>query len=144
MMTKDGWHEGRGCRVARVLIVDDDPGIREVVRMALEEEAGHRVEEAVDGAGAVARLLGDGPLVALLDLHLGGGLDGAGVLAAVEGDPDLARRHGLVLLTGTPRDRFPAGVAALVDRLGIPVLGKPFDLDDLLAAVAGAAARIGA
>jgi two-component system, OmpR family, response regulator len=39
--------------VARILVVDDDAHVREVVRFALER-AGHRVSEAADGAAALA------------------------------------------------------------------------------------------
>ena len=39
----------------RVLIVDDDPLIRGVMRLSLET-AGHEVEEAADGFSAVAAL----------------------------------------------------------------------------------------
>ena len=46
---------GKGRAVARILVVDDDPHLREVVRFALER-AGHSVIEAADGAAALARV----------------------------------------------------------------------------------------
>ncbi len=51
----------------RVLVVDDDPHIREVVRFALEK-AGHLVTEAADGRAALARFDEVAPEVVVLDV----------------------------------------------------------------------------
>jgi two-component system OmpR family response regulator len=53
--------------VARVLIVDDDKHIREVVRFALEK-AGHQVVEAEDGTRALARFAEQPCDVVVLDI----------------------------------------------------------------------------
>src|SRR5689334_626436 len=53
-----------------VLVVDDDPGIRESVTEVLSTE-GYRVLEAADGVEALNRLDGlDGRCVVLLDLAM--------------------------------------------------------------------------
>jgi NtrC-family two-component system response regulator AlgB len=59
-----------------VLIIDDDPGIRETLRTAIETQ-GHRVETAVSGSAAEKKLRTDSFEVAFLDLRLGreSGLD---------------------------------------------------------------------
>jgi CheY-like chemotaxis protein len=52
-----------------VLVVDDDPVVRELLRRQLEAE-GHRVSEAADGRAALARLREAVPGVILLDLMM--------------------------------------------------------------------------
>jgi CheY-like chemotaxis protein len=61
---------------ASVLVADDEPGIRFVLRETLEE-AGHTVTEAVSGDEALAALAGGEFQVAFLDLRMPGpsGLD---------------------------------------------------------------------
>ncbi|MFI5272283.1 MAG: two-component system response regulator [Ktedonobacterales bacterium] len=125
----------------RVLIVDDDTAIRQTLRSALEEEA-YTVLEAGEGRAAL-RLLRESaePLVTLLDLRMPV-MDGESVLRAVEADPPLARRHAFVVVTANQEALTPASVAMLV-RLGVPVVAKPFDLDDLLRVVETASYRLG-
>lgn len=53
--------------MARILLVDDDPHIREVVRFALER-AGHAVSEARDGAEALERHEREQPDLLVLDI----------------------------------------------------------------------------
>src|SRR6202021_2269643 len=61
---------------AAVLIADDDPAIRLVLRHRLEAD-GHRVEEAIDSASALPAPRGNRFDVALLDIIMpgNGGLD---------------------------------------------------------------------
>ena len=58
----------------RVLLVEDDPRVRRVLRLALEDE-GYHVSEAGDGEQGLARLSDTEPDVVLLDLVLPG-IDG--------------------------------------------------------------------
>jgi two-component system OmpR family response regulator len=51
----------------RILIVDDDPHIREVVRFALEKE-GFATAEAGDGREALVRFAADRPALVILDI----------------------------------------------------------------------------
>ncbi len=53
----------------RILIVDDDPAIRDVLRYALTRE-GHAVTEAADGAAALARASDSAPDLIVLDVML--------------------------------------------------------------------------
>ncbi len=120
-----------------VLVVDDDEAIRETLRFVLED-AGYSVTEAVDGLDALDTLYAsDEPVVVLLDIMMPR-LSGAGVLGVVAEDERLAERYAFVLVTANPYP-FPKPFAALVDRLNISVVSKPFDIDDLLGAVAQAA-----
>lgn len=123
-----------------VLVVDDDLDIREVVRIVLEE-AGYIVLEAQDGEPAL-RLLRATPLHLVMLLNLSvpnrAGLE---VLHTLEANPTLAERHACVLMTTATRAEVRA-TQALLDRLGVPILAKPFDLDVLVGAVDAATERL--
>ncbi|TIH74436.1 response regulator, partial [Klebsiella pneumoniae] len=53
----------------RILVVDDDPHIREVIRVALRK-AGMSVIEARDGKDALARFAGERPDLIVLDIGM--------------------------------------------------------------------------
>ena len=65
---------------ASVLVVDDEPAIRESLRMILEYE-GYRVDEAASGAAALARVADRPPDAVLLDIKMPE-MDGLAVLQA--------------------------------------------------------------
>jgi two-component system OmpR family response regulator len=52
---------------AHILVVDDDPHIREVMRFALTK-AGYRVSEAANGSTAYALIAADSPALVVLDI----------------------------------------------------------------------------
>jgi two-component system response regulator MprA len=116
---------------AHLLLVEDDPALRELVVQVLTEE-GYRAHGAPSGAAALALLARpDAPPVdaVLLDLRLPD-MDGPAFAA------EYRRRPGppapLLVFTGAP----PAEAAAAAAQLGAAgVVPKPFDLDELLAAV---------
>ena len=70
---------------AAVLIADDDPAIRLVLRHRLEAD-GYRVEEAVDSQSALEALLSNRFDVALLDIMMPG-IGGLEVLSAAHAKP---------------------------------------------------------
>src|SRR5262249_27393823 len=68
----------RGCRMERpldVLVVENHPPAARILAELLVLD-GHRVRLAPDGPSAVALAAASAPDVALLDLNLGGGMDG--------------------------------------------------------------------
>jgi DNA-binding response OmpR family regulator len=67
--------------MATILIVDDDPKIRDLLRLYVERER-HRVVEAEDGPGAIAAVERARPDLVLLDVMLPG-LDGIEVLRRI-------------------------------------------------------------
>lgn len=89
---------GRGSvsGVARVLVVDDEPEIRELCRVNLEFE-GFEVLEAADGAEALRVVREQQPDVVFLDLMMPG-IDGWDVLHALKED-DRTARIPVILLT---------------------------------------------
>lgn len=115
--------------LAQVLVVDDDHSIRDTVRLLLED-AGYSVAEAANGVEALALLRDERTsYITLLDLRMPQ-LDGAGLLGIVAEEPDLARRHTFILMTADTRGLSPLFTSHLA-RLAVPVLSKPFDIDDL-------------
>lgn len=110
--------------MSRVLIVDDDPQIRRLVRMVLEDE-GYDVRVAGDGREALAALPEARPEVIVLDLRMPE-LDGPGFLERYRADG--APCAPVVLMSGERGEHIEALGARVV-------LPKPFDLDDLVDAV---------
>lgn len=111
---------------ARILLVDDDGEVRDVVAPMLEE-LGYAVEVANDAEMALSRLAAPGqPPVDLLfsDIVMPGNLDGVGLA-------EKARNHypelRIVLATGYT-ERIPS-------ELGMRILTKPFSIETLSAAL---------
>jgi CheY-like chemotaxis protein len=112
-----------------VLVVDDDPDIRESLETVLGIH-GHPVATAADGSEAIELLRREPapPCLILLDLMMPG-MNGFEFRAELEADPSFAHIP-VIIITG-------AGV--LVDEkantLRAEVLRKPFDLKALLSTV---------
>jgi len=118
----------------RILVVEDEPDIREILVASLSLEA--EVEGAADGQEALELLArGPAPSVILLDMRMPR-LSGEGVLRALEGAPG---RPPVVTMSACTRER-PAGAAAHLD--------KPFTVSEawsvLQRVCAAAAAGAGA
>lgn len=123
------------------LIVDDDDTIREVLAIILED-AGFTCQQAANGVEALRQMRAStARLVVVLDLMMPR-MDGRAVLEAVECDPWLAKRHAIILLTAAGKT-LPLVLVQMLDRLGVRVVGKPFDLDVLIEAVQRAAVLVG-
>jgi CheY-like chemotaxis protein len=117
-----------------VLVVDDDRNLRRLVAVALEAE-GYDVLKAQNGIEALNVMCTTmQPLVVLLDLQMPQ-LGGAGVLGAVTADKRLTTRNRYMLMTGNSRN-LPVALANLLVSLRVPVLAKPFKVDQLLEMVA--------
>jgi two-component system, chemotaxis family, chemotaxis protein CheY len=125
---------------ATVCVVEDDEDIRTVVRLLLEEE-GYQVLEAANGVDGLA-LLQASPkrLVAVVDHRLPA-MDGCDLLEIVAQDAALRAQHAFILLTASPRQAEEDCGETLED-LGAPVVAKPFNIDEIVDAVAEAVQRI--
>lgn len=106
-----------------VLVVDDDAGVRESLRVILGDE--HHVLEAADGTAALSMLATHAIDVVLLDVLMPG-TDGIEVLGAMRARcPDVA----VVMVTAVRVERL----ASEARRLGADgYITKPFDVDELL------------
>jgi two-component system chemotaxis response regulator CheY len=113
----------------QVLVIDDSPTIRNLVRLTLER-AGYRVLEAEDGEQAIDRLGECAPDAIVCDLSMPR-MDGLGFLRYLRHHPS-HRRVPLMLLTTESRPEFrhkarEQGASAFMT--------KPCRPGDLLAAV---------
>lgn len=109
---------------ALVLIVDDEPAIRRLLRTSLTAE-GYRVSEAETGADAAARAISDAPDVVLLDLGLPD-MDGLDVVRSIRASSAVP----IVVLSAREDER--AKVAAL-DLGADDYVTKPFGIAELVA-----------
>jgi two-component system nitrogen regulation response regulator NtrX len=81
----------------RILVVDDEPGIRQSLSGVLEDE-GYTVETAASGEACLAALPGGGFELVLLDIWLPG-IDGMEVLARIQETP-FGERPVVVVISG--------------------------------------------
>ena len=110
-------------RDRRVLVVDDDPDIREVVALVLEDE-GFGVETAVNGAEALEKVRENPPSGILLDMMMRV-MDGAAFLRAWRSETPSSRVPVVVMSANQKAaDALTLGAADFIS--------KPFDVDDLL------------
>jgi CheY-like chemotaxis protein len=116
----------------RVLVVDDDPVIRQLLVTTLERHS-LTVDEASDGLAALALIKEHHYGVILLDLMMPV-LDGFGVLDALDG-PSMASPPVVLVITGADR---PA-----IDHLDPQrihgIVRKPFDPEELASVVVACA-----
>ena len=106
----------------RVLLVEDDPDIQEVARMALEFVGGFEVTACGSGQEALECAEREAPDLVLLD-YMMPGMDGAETLAALRAIPAMASVP-VVFVTARAR---PEETEAF-RRLGaVGVITKPFD-----------------
>jgi signal transduction histidine kinase len=115
--------------MARILVVDDDPALRETL-VDILTVAGHEVEQAADGPSALAASAAYAPDCILLDIMMPGmsGLDVCRRLRADSRNDDLPIL--LVTALSESRDKV-AGLEAGAD----DYVSKPFDMAELLARV---------
>jgi CheY-like chemotaxis protein len=112
--------------VKTVLVVDDEPGLRAVVREVLEDE-GYNVLEASHGAAMLELLAQKRADLVLLDVMMPGG-DGRQAYRELRARGDLPEVPVIMMSAAVRPDGLDSSIAAF--------LRKPFDLDHLLALVA--------
>ena len=108
----------------RVLVVDDDSAIRQMVAEVLRDE-GHITDEATNGSQALDVVKANRPDAILLDLMMPV-MDGPTFLRACRDMPD-CRRIPVILMSALNGARQ---VAAELGASGC--LSKPFELPDML------------
>lgn len=111
----------------RILVVDDEPAVREALRRSLAFE-GYRVDLAADGVDALERVSSGAPDVVVLDVLMPR-MDGLTTARRLR-----ASGSAVPVLMLTARDTVGDRVTGL-DAGADDYLVKPFELDELLARV---------
>jgi two-component system NtrC family sensor kinase len=111
----------------RVLLVEDDESVREVMEMVIPEFTGADIEVADSGSRAVELLADSEYDVILLDLRMPG-MNGQQVFGALS----TYQQDRVVFVTG---DIVSPGIREFLDRSGRPVLLKPIDMVRLIEAM---------
>jgi CheY-like chemotaxis protein len=110
----------------RVLVVDDDDVIRQLITVNLELE-GFDVVTAVDGQDALEKVKDAQPRVITLDVMMPR-LDGWEAAARLRSDPDTAHIKVILLSARAQEADLQRG-----ERIGVDAyLTKPFDPDELI------------
>ena len=111
--------------MTRILVVEDDPNLRVVIRMVLER-AGYEVDEAQDGAAALAAIGVEMPDLVIADMTMPV-MGGVELIGRMRSEPGIASIP-IVLLSGLQVD---STVAVLVSA----VVLKPFEPAELIASI---------
>ncbi len=112
----------------KVLVVDDDPEIRDTLLDFLREE-GYQVQGASDGRAALQILAQEGGWVVFLDWMMPG-MDGRAVVQALQTSPQLRAANQFILMSATARWRLEG--VQLGAGIFLAALPKPFDLEEVL------------
>jgi two-component system OmpR family response regulator len=124
----------------RILVVEDEPGIRAFLVEGLTTGIGAEVD-ASEGGDAV-ELARRGYDVILTDMHLSEDLDGLAVIREITG---FDRRVRFIVMTGKKRlDVARKLVTAIKGNQVVSFLFKPFELEELLIAVRRAGEQLAA
>lgn len=118
--------EPAGRRVPRIVVVEDDPDVREIEMFLLESE-GFDCVGVSEGGPAALTIKRQGADLVILDMLLPG-KDGNAILAELSADP-ATRDVPVIVVSGFSSQVHPA---PQVKR----VIVKPFDVTELLDAVA--------
>ena len=115
--------------LGRVLVVDDDDVIRQLITVNLELE-GFEVATAVDGQDCLDKVVDFDPVVVTLDIMMPR-LDGWEAASRLRADPRTADIKVVLLSARAQEADLQRG-----DRIGVDAyLTKPFDPDELIATV---------
>lgn len=107
--------------MAKLLLIDDDPGVLYMLRAVLEDK-GHEAIATSSGKEALGKL--EGADLAITDLSMPG-MDGLEVMQAIRAKDD---RLPVILLTAHGSERI---AVAAMKAGAYDYLTKPFDLDEL-------------
>jgi DNA-binding response OmpR family regulator len=121
-------------RRPRVLIVDDEAPLRELILVTLSDA--FQCQEAVDGETALDQLRASPPELVVLDVMLPG-VSGIDVLREMRADPAL--RDVAVMVVSAWQG--PKDVAAALESGADRFLAKPFDVDELASVARGLVER---
>lgn len=112
----------------RVLIIDDEEDLVEMLAMRLEATDLFEVDKAFDGAAGLERALSSKPDIVLLD-NVMPNLDGWEVCRRLRADSSMDGLTIIIMTAGSPARAIERGREARADR----VVLKPYEHEELLA-----------
>jgi CheY-like chemotaxis protein len=114
----------------RILVVDDDPGIRQTLQIALTNK-GYEVRQAQDGEEATRLWHETGPDLVIADIHMP---KKSGLLLIQDLQAHNTSTLVIAMTDGGPASRF--NLLGLAEGLGaVRTIRKPFSLNEMLVAV---------
>ncbi|QSB16451.1 response regulator [Natronosporangium hydrolyticum] len=123
--------------MSRILVVDDDPGIVQLISFRLTR-SGFEVDTAADGESALGRIRDTPPDLVLLDILMPG-LSGLDVLAEIRASEQTAQLPVIMLTAKTLEGDIELGF----ERGATDYIVKPFSPRELVSRVNAAIARTG-
>lgn len=115
----------------RILVVDDQPDLRLLIRLTLR--ALGEVGQAASADAALAQLAAARPDLLILDVWLGEGISGLELCRRLKDDPAMAGMKIMLLSACGQQSDVAAGLAAGADHYMV----KPFSPEALVEAAAG-------
>ena len=109
---------------AKVLVVDDDPVLRDMMVDMLDFE-GYPIHVVRNGNEALNILRGEGNFLVFLDLMMPG-LSGRDVCTILDAEPQVRNRHVIVLMTAM--DKLDEAQSLHVEK----IIFKPFVVEDVM------------
>ncbi|MDJ1180113.1 response regulator [Roseofilum sp. BLCC_M91] len=107
----------------RILVIDDDDGVREIIQISLEAAAGWEAIPASSGQEGIELAATAQPDAILLDMMMPG-MDGKATYQALQGNP-LTANIPTILLTAKAKN---SEKQQFIEDLGVTgVITKPFD-----------------
>jgi len=122
--------------MSRILLVEDDDGLRHIAQLTLQTLGRHEVHACADGQQAVLQAAAFAPDLLLLDVSMPV-MDGPTVLRELRKQPALATVPAVFLTANTQADQ----VSGYRDLGAIDVIAKPFDPRQLTDRIAAALAQ---
>ena len=125
--------------MAKILFVEDEPDIRDLVRLALEDE--HGVTLAGTAEEGLRRAAEEAPDLILMDISLGGAFDGLEATRRLRADPRFERTPIIALTAhAMPGDRERALAAGCDEHWTKPITDL-LAFRDMIARVASGGRR---
>jgi DNA-binding response OmpR family regulator len=111
--------------MAKILVVDDEPDVVEIVKFRLEKD-GHTVLTAPNGEQGLASAIGNSPDLVILDVMMPG-IDGFEVAYQMKNNPRTKDMPVVMLTAKTDLGSISKGWGMDVDNY----VTKPFNVDEL-------------
>jgi two-component system, OmpR family, phosphate regulon response regulator PhoB len=117
----------KGGKMKKILIVDDEPGIRKLVKSTLKSKD-YQILQAENGQKAVDIAREENPDLILMDIMMPGDLDGLGATRILKGDPKTSHSAIIILSARIQEEDLAKGMQAGANEY----FTKPFSPLDLV------------